>query len=110
MVFSSPIFLFYFLPLALATYFLTPRPARNAVLFGISLFFYVWAEQQYVVILLGSLVVNYAARPPAGRVETPRRRDLIVTLAVLANVAILYYLKYFNWTVAQLNPVLAEWG
>ena len=110
MVFSSPIFLFWFLPIALAIYFASPKPLRNAVLFAISIGFYIWAEQHYVLILLVSLVFNYSAARALAYVERPRNRSLIVTLAVVGNLAILYYLKYFNWTVAQFNPLLAEWG
>ena len=44
MVFSSLLFLFYFLPAVLAVYFIVPRKAKNVVLLLFSLFFYAWGE------------------------------------------------------------------
>ena len=81
MVFSSPIFLFLFLPVLLAVYFTVRTELRNLVLLLASLFFYIWGEGQYVAVLLVSIVLNYllglwlerlrperiAADPGAGR-------------------------------------------
>ena len=52
MVFSSHIFLFYFLPLALATYFLAGKKWRNAILTLSSYIFYGWGEPMFVLLLL----------------------------------------------------------
>ena len=52
MVFSTPLFLFYFLTLALLVYYLGPLRLRNGVLMLASLFFYYWGEQSYTVIML----------------------------------------------------------
>ena len=59
MVFSSLSFLLLFLPAALLIYFLSPRRARNAVLFIISLVFYAWGEPVYVVLMLFSTLTDY---------------------------------------------------
>lgn len=59
MVFSSILFLFRFLPLTLALYFLSPRGARNAVLFLVSLVFYAWGEPVYIVLMFFSTLVDY---------------------------------------------------
>ena len=59
MVFSSILFLFRFLPLTLALYFLSPRGARNAVLFLVSLVFYAWGEPVYIVLMFFSTIVDY---------------------------------------------------
>ncbi len=59
MVFSSILFLFRFLPLTLALYFLSPRGARNAVLFLVSLIFYAWGEPVYIVLMFFSTIVDY---------------------------------------------------
>ncbi|TAH59842.1 MAG: MBOAT family protein, partial [Gottschalkiaceae bacterium] len=47
MVFSSILFLFYFLPLVLITYFISGKRYRNLILFLFSLFFYGWGEPKY---------------------------------------------------------------
>ena len=59
MVFSSIEFLFYFLPITLLIYFISPRGLRNAVLLLASLVFYTWGGGIFVVILLLSIVVDY---------------------------------------------------
>lgn len=59
MVFSSNVFLFYFLPIVLFVYFLLDSKFRNMWLFLASLFFYAWGEPYYVVVMLLSIIVNY---------------------------------------------------
>ena len=60
MVFSSLSFLTLFLPLTLAAYYISPRRARNAVLFAVSLVFYAWGEPVYVLLMLFSALSDYA--------------------------------------------------
>ena len=59
MVFSSHIFLFYFLPLVLLTYFAMPRRGRNVLLTLLSYLFYGWANPFFVVLMASSTVIDY---------------------------------------------------
>ncbi len=59
MVFSSVVFIFYFLPVFLIAYYLTG--ARNAVLLTGSAIFYVWGEGLYLFLLIGLLLINFWA-------------------------------------------------
>ena len=60
MVFSSPLFLFLFLPVVLTVYFLLPGlRARNTWLLLVSLFFYAWGEVGFILLLLVSTLVNF---------------------------------------------------
>ena len=61
MVFSSHLFLFYFLPLALGVYYILPYRSRHLVLTLLSLIFYGWADPRFVPLLLGTLFVDYLA-------------------------------------------------
>ena len=61
MVFSSLFFVFGFLPLALALYYLVPMKAKNLMLLVVSLVFYAWGEPVYVVLMVLSIAINYAA-------------------------------------------------
>lgn len=111
MVFSSTIFLFVFLPLTLAFYALTPRPARNAMLLTASLFFYAWGELGYIVIMLGSTTTNYGfGLWIASAPERSRPRRLRLGLAVAANLGLLLYFKYAPFLVTNLNILLAAVG
>ncbi len=59
MVFSSTIFLFAFLPLTLAGYYLLDRRFKNYFLLAASLLFYAWGEPKFVFMMIGSILVNY---------------------------------------------------
>ena len=59
MVFSSLPFLFFYLPVAVAVYLLSPLKLRNLCLLVVSLFFYGWGEPVYISIMLLSIAVDY---------------------------------------------------
>jgi alginate O-acetyltransferase complex protein AlgI len=110
MVFASPIFLFLFLPATLAAYFVVPRNWRNGVLLVASLVFYAWGEAPYLVLVLGSVVFNYAIGGAIARAQDPRVRRRWLVLGVTGNLTALAIFKYANFAVANVNtlaPVLA---
>ena len=88
MVFSSISFLFVFLPLLLAVYFLLParlREGRNLVLLLFSLFFYGYGGPRFLLLMLLSIAVNYAG----GLLAAPdRRRRRLWTGLVLSLIHI----------------------
>lgn len=107
MVFSSLLFLFYFLPAILGLYFLVPRHYKNLILFCCSLFFYAWGEPVYIVLMLFSSVADYTH----GRlIERYRHRGdtakWFVASAVLINLALLGFFKYADFLVLNLNWLL----
>jgi D-alanyl-lipoteichoic acid acyltransferase DltB (MBOAT superfamily) len=59
MVFSSSIFLFFFLPFVIAGYYLLKENYRVYFLLLASLFFYAWGEPKYAVVMLLSIAANY---------------------------------------------------
>ena len=106
MLFSSIPFLYYFLPLVLAVYFLVPRGAKNAVLFASSLLFYAWGEPRFCVFMLLSIAQGYVF----GRlIEKNRRRTkrskLFLTASVCLSLGLLGYCKYADFFIASLNAV-----
>ena len=104
MVFSSTIFLFGFLPVVLLVYFLLRGVrARNAWLLFASLFFYAFGEAAFVLVLLGSVALNWAL----GLCMRGQQRRLALTLAVAGNLLLLGTFKYANFVVDNLAP-LAE--
>lgn len=112
MVFSSYLFLFYFLPLALLLYYAGPPKARHLVLTLLSYLFYGWANPLFVVLLLGSTTVDYLAglvmdgdRRSGTRTSTSR---IAVTLSICSNLALLGFFKYYNFG-AQNIDALAQW-
>jgi alginate O-acetyltransferase complex protein AlgI len=97
MVFSSPLFLFVFLPLALGLHLVAPKRLRNAVLLLASLFFYAWGETEYVAVMLVSIFANYLFALWVERDRRESRGRLAVGLAVVFNLALLAYFKYAVW-------------
>jgi alginate O-acetyltransferase complex protein AlgI len=110
MVFSSPVFLFLFLPVVLAVYFLLPHRLRNLLLLTASLFFYAWGEKEFIAVLLTSIILNYSLGLWLGRLDGPRARTLVVCLAVALNLALLAAFKYAAFLADNLNLLLTHTG
>src|SRR5215831_6851224 len=108
MVFSSPIFLFLFLPITLGVYFVLPWRARNFWLLGASLVFYGWGEPKFVLVMLVSIVGNYALARWIDRVDDPKRRRVPLTIAVVLNIGLLAVFKYTDFAVQNVNTVLSD--
>ena len=109
MVFTSHIFVFYFLPLVLGIYYLLPGK-RNFFLLCASYVFYGWWNPRFVVLMLFATAVNYAcgvviASATAGE---GRRRAALVT-SVVVSLSTLGFFKYFVFFQHNLNQLLA-WG
>jgi len=110
MVFASPIFLFLFLPLTLAAYFVLPRSWRNGVLLVASLGFYAWGEAPYLLLVLASVAFNYILGTAISRATSTSRRRSWLAVAVTGNLGLLAVFKYANFAVANVNalaPILA---
>ncbi|WP_040198117.1 MBOAT family O-acyltransferase [Candidatus Soleaferrea massiliensis] len=108
MVFSSLLFLFYFLPVVLLLYFIVPKKWRNLVLFVSSLFFYAWGEPIYVVIMLFSTVVDYTHGwmvDNALKNGHRRKAKAAVVSSVVINLAILGFFKYGDFLIQNVNSV-----
>ncbi len=103
MVFSSPIFLFLYLPIVLLIYFIVPRRTKNYFLLISSLLFYFWGEQLYVIIILSSITFNYLFGLMIDRVSFKSKRRLILIAALVFNLGILCYFKYGNFLIENLN-------
>jgi len=107
MLFSSPIFLFLFLPVVLTVCLLLPgTKARNFWLLLMSVVFYAWGQIDFILLLLASTLINYGFGRWLGRSERTTRRKLITAFAVFFNVGILAFFKYANFAAGLLNSLL----
>lgn len=110
MVFSSTLFLVYFLPVFLLLYYLTPKKLKNYTLLLFSLVFYAWGAPKFIFILVASTIITYyLVRVMAGSEEEKRRR-LFLVLALVLNVGVLLYFKYANFFVDNFNDLLMKLG
>jgi alginate O-acetyltransferase complex protein AlgI len=125
MVFSSFLFLFYFLPAALLLYYVVPRRAQLSVLTLVSFVFYGWANPLFSLLLLFSSVVDYFAglvialgpprawsrpieRLPQGA-RLPRQRVALL-VSIVTNLLLLAFFKYFTFSVESYNAVIRWLG
>ena len=108
MVFSSLLFLFRYLPIVLAIYFILPKKFRNALLFVASLVFYAWGEPVYVVLMLFSTVVDYshgifvAYFKSQGKIGAAR---IAVASSMIINLSLLGFFKYSDFLITNVNAV-----
>ncbi|MFZ6053179.1 MBOAT family O-acyltransferase [Halocola ammonii] len=106
MVFSSIVFLFFFLPLVLLVYFMLPGVRqRNVFLLLASLVFYAWGEPVFVLLMLFSCAVNYTVGLVMSK-AAGRKWPLV--LGVVVNLLILVIAKYSDFMVENLNTILPE--
>lgn len=103
MLFSSIPFLYYFLPLVLAVYFLTPARFRNAVLLLASLIFYAWGEPKYVLLMLASILSGYGFGLLQERYRGPKGAKLVCGLSVAVSLSFLLYFKYADFFLENFN-------
>jgi alginate O-acetyltransferase complex protein AlgI len=110
MVFTSPTFLFLFLPIVLLAFLATPRSLRTPLLVAVSCVFYAWGEKQLVLLIIASSVINWALALAVQRSEAPLARRMVLTAAVLINIGALLYFKYTNFIIANLNALVEYSG
>jgi alginate O-acetyltransferase complex protein AlgI len=100
MVFSSVHFVFYFLPIFLLVYSLTPNPLKKYLLILGSLYFYAWGAPVFILTVLLSCVVDfYLIRLLR---DNPRNKKILL-LSLFFNITILLYFKYANFFVENIN-------
>ncbi len=103
MLFSSLLFLFLYLPVTLGVYFLVPAKWRNLWLFVVNLVFYGWGEPVYILLMVFSITLNYAA----GLLLAKRREKgkTILTVCIVLNLALLFFFKYYDFLAENLRAV-----
>jgi len=111
MIFASGVFLYYFLPVFLALYYLSPRYLKSYVIAVASYIFYGWWRPDFVILMLISTVVDYTCGEYITKAHEAGRKGkqwLIVSLVV--NLGLLGYFKYVNFGIDSLNILLDSCG
>lgn len=110
MVFSSSIFLFWFLPIFLGVYFLVDRRYKNAVALLASLVFYGFGSPKFLLVLLLSIFIDFFLVRQIDKSDDAKRRKLVLVFSVILNIGLLAYFKYANFFVDNFNAMLAAFG
>lgn len=110
MVFSSIVFLLFFLPIFLAVYYLTPNKYQNYIVLAASIFFYAWGAPKFVFILLGSVVVTFYLVKWMHLTKLKKKKNMILFLSISINLGFLIYFKYANFFIENVNDILLQFG
>lgn len=105
MVFSSVMFLFYFLPIILLIYYICPVKYRNYVLLLFSLIFYFIGEPINIIFLLLSCVINYYGSVLIQKKKSKKIRKYIFIGVIVYNIIQLLFFKYINFFISNLNII-----
>ena len=104
MVFSSLLFMFKYLPVVLAVYYLAPVKWRNLWLFIVNLVFYGWGEPVYIVLMMFSITINYYAGLLICRWRSDEKRaKRILVINIVVNLALLGFFKYYDLFASTLS-------
>lgn len=100
MVFSSLLFLFWFIPIFFAVYYILPARFRNTALFIGSIIFYAWGEPKFLILIFISIIVNYIAG-----ILMHKSPKLVLTLALVFDFAMLFVFKYTGFFIGNINNI-----
>lgn len=110
MVFSSNVFLLYFMPVFFLVYFLMPKQTRNYVLLFASVLFYAYGAPEFVIQLVLSTIANFFIVKQMCRTEKLVRKKLLCALSIVISLGLLLYYKYGNFTMENINALLGLAG
>lgn len=103
MLFSSMTFVFMFLPIVCAIYLLVRPEIRNYILLAASMLFYAWGEPKYLAIMILTILVNYTGANYISRSRNLIHRKLLLVATILVDLSFLFYFKYFNFVLDNIN-------
>ena len=105
MLFSSIIFIYFFIPLLLLVYFITPTKYRNIPLLLFSLLFYFLGEPKYIVILLLCCTINYYISKLMVHKKYKKHKKTLLILTLIYDIGQLLYFKYTDFFITNLNNI-----
>ncbi|MEY5001073.1 MAG: hypothetical protein RLZZ211_1109 [Bacteroidota bacterium] len=110
MVFSSILFLLYFLPVFMLVYVLLPQSWKNYWALLVSILFYAWGAPNFLYVVLGTSLIDFYLVRALYQSNKPQRRKLLLAVSLTLNLGLLAYFKYANFFIENVNQVLAELG
>ena len=102
MLFSSITFIYFFLPIFLIVYYITPKKFRNTIVLIFSLLFYFIGEPKYIIVLLLSCVINYIL---SKKIENAKNSKVYLIAAIVYNIGQLIIFKYTDFFISNINSI-----
>ena len=103
MVFSSLTFLFFFLPLTLGIYYISPNRLKNSILLIFSLLFYGWGEPKYILIMLFSSIIDFIHAKVIDNNRDNIKSKIALLSSIIVNLSLLFYFKYSGFFLEVMN-------
>lgn len=103
MLFSSIVFIYFFLPMVILLYFLLPFKYKNVLLLISSLCFYAWGEPKYSILMVFSIIEGFTLGRFIEKERSTKRGRILVMLSIVMNLSLLGYFKYFNFFLSNIN-------
>jgi len=110
MIFSSIVFLLYFLPALLLTYYFADKKYKNIVILIFSIFFYSWGAPKFIFVILLTTFLDFHLVKWMSNSKLRLHRRLFLTFSVTMNLGLLFYFKYSNFFVENVNAMLSVFG
>ena len=110
MVFSSIVFIFFFLPAFILAYYLVPKKLKNIVILLFSIVFYSWGAPRFIFVILGTTFLDFHLVKWMSKTKEPHYRRLMLALSVCINLGLLFYFKYSNFFIENINAALSLMG
>lgn len=107
MIFTSPIFLLFFLPFLLFCYFVVDKKFKNYILLIFSLLFYAWGEGRAINIMIIAISINYLIGIGIEKTERYVKKTMLI-VGIITNLGILGYYKYFEFLLSNVNLALIK--
>ena len=108
MVFSSITFLFYFLPIVLAIYYIVPKNWKNTILLIASLAFYFYGEPKYILLMISSIIITYIFGILIDKNYNTTKAKIYLIISISISVGLLVYFKYTNFIIKNLQLWLSN--
>ena len=106
MVFSSVVFLFFYLVIVMMIYYVSPMKVKNVILFISGLIFYAWGEPIYVVIMIVSTLIDYTAGRLMARFDDRKKlRTVLLIVSLVMNLGLLAVFKYSSLFITTFNGI-----
>ncbi len=109
MVFSSSLFLLYFFPAFLITYFVIPTKYKNIFILLSSIVFYAWGAPDFIVFVLGSIAIDFYLVKWL-YVSKGRKKLVLTSISVFVNIGLLAYFKYANFFIENIDTLISGFG
>jgi len=110
MVFSSILFLLYFLPLFMLVYVLLPKNAKNYWALLVSILFYAWGAPNFIYVVLATSLFDFYLVKGIYTTENQTRKKLFLATSLVLNLGLLAYFKYANFFIENVNAALGSLG